>query len=270
MNLSHTKIVRKLRHGLLHTPLYHPTRYLFNKLFLFRARRTATIGNLALTFWTPTFKLIDDIEQLQERDLLQEFLDALHSGDVVWDVGANIGLYALFAARCVGSQGKVVAFEPEPQTRTLLCRNSELNHLENVTVEAYALDKENAVKLLYRSATANPGTHSLVQRRDYKLRRKGITVQTVRGDDLIRDHSMAHPNVMKIDVEGSECDVLLGMAGILRSEKLRTLIVEVHPDVLPLFGSNPDDVERLVRLGHFTRIEHRERGGEYHLVCHRV
>jgi len=269
MNLSRTNVVRSLRQRLLNTPLYKPARFLLNKLFLVRARRTAFLDNISVTFWTPTFKIIDDVEQLAEKDLLRKFLQVLLPGDVVWDVGANIGVYALFAAKRIGPRGKVIAFEPEPHTRTLFRRNCILNHLNNVTVAEYALDKENGTKVLYQSATANPATHSLVRRHDYRLRERGIQVQTVRGDTLIHERGIEQPRVMKIDVEGSEHNALLGMTAILRSQALRMLLVEVHPVVLPLFGSTAEEVENVIHAAGFSRIDRRERGAEYHLLCYR-
>lgn len=269
MNLSRTRLVKKLRQRLLFTPLYRPARFLFNAVLLFRAQRTTTIGDISLSFWTPTFKLVDDIEQPPERDILFTFINMLVPGDVVWDVGANVGLYTLFAARRVQPQGKVIAFEPEPRSRTLLLRNCSLNHIENVSAMRYALDKEQTRKTLYPSATPNPGSHSLVQRRDYKLRARGFLIETVRGDSLIRGQGAEVPTVMKIDVEGSEYNVLLGMGDVLRSQHVRILLVEIHPAVLPLFGSSTTEVEGLLTSAKFSRIERIERGGEYHLLCQR-
>src|SRR5436189_6431842 len=68
--------------------------------------------------------------EVTERAFLNHFL---RPGDVFVDVGANIGLFTLIAASCVGPKGKVVAFEPTTVTYTRLVENIRLNHLYNVS-----------------------------------------------------------------------------------------------------------------------------------------
>lgn len=270
MNFSHSSIVIKLRNILFGTPFYHPTRFLYNKIALFNAKRTVQLGNLNVTFWTPTFKILEDLEIFAEKELLLSFLKSIRPGDIVWDVGANTGLYSLFPARIVNATGWVIAFEPEPKTRRLLERNIALNKINNITVLSYALDRETGMKTLYPSATPNPGSHSFVQRTDYKVKRKGIQVNAITGETLIRDKHVPAPNVLKIDVEGAEMNVLQGMASVLQLPTLRMLLVEVHPKVLPLFGARADSVENLIRTHRFSRINRIERGTEFHLLCQRT
>ena len=269
MNPSRTVFVVRLRRLLSNTPFYRPLRHLYNRLFLLRARRTVTLKDISITFLTPTFKIIDDVEEFAEKHLLLELLDSMRVNDTVWDIGANIGLYTLFASHNLAPTGRVVAFEPEPSTRALLQRNVTLNKSRNVTVLGYALDDTNSTKTLFRSASPNPGTHSLVRRTDYKLSRKGKPVQAMRGDTLVHDLGMNPPNVVKIDVEGAEFNVLRGMGELLRAGSFRMLIVEVHPEVLPLFGTSASTVEQLIRSSQFSKITRVQRGAEYHLVCRR-
>ena len=86
---------------------------------------------------------------------------------------------------------------------------------------------------------------------------------------LIREGSFDIPNVIKIDVEGAELDVLLGMGDILQSDRLRMILIEVHPNVLPLFGASIGDVEGKLASHGLSKISHVDRGTEYHLVCFR-
>ena len=72
-------------------------------------------------------------------DLL-EFLDRfLKPGDVVYDVGSNIGLFSVFAAKKVTGQGRVLAFEPNPETCRYLQENIRLNGLDNLSAFQVAL-----------------------------------------------------------------------------------------------------------------------------------
>lgn len=263
-------IVTKLRNALTGTPLYHPARLLYNKIALYNAKRTVQLDNLNVTFWTPTFKIHEDLELLAEKELLRSFLGAIRPRDIVWDVGANIGLYSLFAARITDSTGRVIAFEPEPKTRKLLDRNIALNGIKGITVLPYALDKETGTKTLFPSATPNPGSHSFVQRTDYKVKQSGIQVNTFTGESLIREGLVPAPQILKIDVEGAEMNVLRGMDSVLKESPPRMLLVEVHPNVLPLFGGHPDQVENLLRSWSFSKISRIQRGTEFHFVCQRT
>lgn len=269
VNLSRTPIITKIRNALSKTPLYKPIRLLYNKVLLFNAKRTVTLADLSVTFWIPTFKMLDDLETLAEKKLILSFLKSLRTGDTVWDVGANIGIYALFAAKAVGMQGHVVAIEPEPRTRALLERNIILNNLHNVTVLDCALGKENTIRMLYSSATPNPGSHSLAQRTDYRVKRKGISVPTIKGDTLIQQKKVYAPHILKIDVEGAEMDVLTGMISVFQEHTIRMMVIEIHPNVLPLFGASVNDVETLIRSLGFSSIARFDRGTEYHLICNR-
>lgn len=265
MNLSHSRLINSLRSLLSNSAAYRPLRYLFNKIFLFRARRSVTFGDHQVLFWTPTFRIIDDLEELSEQVLLRSFLEAIRADDVVWDVGANFGLYSMFAAKCAAC--RVVAFEPERATHKLLRRNISINGLTNVTAMEYALDREEATKIIFPSATPNPGSHSLVQRTDYRVRNSGFRINAVRGDLLIAHGTTPTPNILKIDVEGAELNVLEGLRNTLTSGSVRFLLLEVHPLVLPHFGNSEDEVESLVRSVPFTSITRMDRGSEYHLIC---
>ncbi len=85
------------------------------------------------------FYLIGEYEP-ETTDL---FVSLLHEGDVVVDIGAHIGYYTLLAARTVGKDGKVFAFEPDPDNYALLVKNVEMNGYNNVT----AVQKQYPIKL---------------------------------------------------------------------------------------------------------------------------
>src|SRR5687768_15994362 len=71
---------------------------------------------------------------LNEPEVLAAFHEHLRPGDVVFDIGANVVLFSLVGARCVGVDGRVFAFEPAPSTAAVLRRNLERNGAHNVTV----------------------------------------------------------------------------------------------------------------------------------------
>ncbi|ELY68835.1 FkbM family methyltransferase [Natrinema versiforme] len=144
-----------------------------------------------------------------ERDVLETFVGALESDDVVWDIGANIGTYALLAAQC-GAQ--VHAFEPGDNARDRLRANAALNDLAP-TIHDYALADEDGTATL--SHESRSGVRELTDG-------AGDPVQTRRGDGL----ELPSPDIVKIDVEGAELAVLEGLGDRLRD--CRRCFVEVH------------------------------------------
>src|SRR5439155_7240762 len=77
-----------------------------------------------------------------ESHILRELLRALKPGDVVWDVGANVGMYAMLIARAVGPAGRVCAFEPSRACFGRLQENIDRNRASNVTAFRLALGRE--------------------------------------------------------------------------------------------------------------------------------
>ncbi len=142
-------------------------------------------------------------------------------GDVVLDVGAHIGSYTLRYSRIVGDEGRVVAFEPEPENRRILRWNIRLNKAENVTVCPEALGNFHGEARLKLSAYA--GVHSFV-RTSAEIRQTGeILVPIIKMDEL----DMDRVNLIKIDVEGYELEVLRGGERMIRRFK-PNLQIEVH------------------------------------------
>lgn len=83
------------------------------------------------------------LNRIHEEATTNLFKKIVKEGDVVIDLGANIGYFALLAAKLVGPTGKVFAFEPEPQNFSYLKKNVELNNYTNVMIEQKAVSNYN-------------------------------------------------------------------------------------------------------------------------------
>lgn len=147
-------------------------------------------------------------------------------GQVVYDVGAFAGAYALFFSRAVGAGGYVVAFEPQPENFSKLARNLALNQAPNVQALELALGASTGARPIFRL----PGmatTASLAPDARTPLRRHAGVAHMVRLDDLVACMALPPPGFVKIDVEGLELEVLRGAAKTLAQYR-PTLLVEVH------------------------------------------
>jgi len=172
-----------------------------------------------------------------EVEVEQAFLDLLSPGEVVFDVGANIGWFSLLAARRVNPAGHVVAFEPSLENAACVQRNAVSNGLGNVTVIPAAVSDRDG----WVSFDANSSLKG-------KLSDEGQAIVPAVSLDSWLD-GREPPSVVKIDVEGAEIQVLRGMAGILKSVK-PTLIIELH-------GTNGHVADLLDQAGYTHRpIDH--------------
>jgi FkbM family methyltransferase len=143
----------------------------------------------------------------------------LKTGDVFYDIGANIGFFTVIGARLVGPTGHIYAFEPVPEIAAGIRRNANINNLGNVTVFEKAVSNTSGKSELL--LTSHPG--------GAKLSTAGtplnsapigvITVDIVSIDDLVSANSLIPPAVVKVDVEGSELDVFRGMSQTLQQFK---------------------------------------------------
>jgi FkbM family methyltransferase len=149
---------------------------------------------------------------------IQDALAAhLKPGDVMYDVGANVGFFSLLAARLVGPSGKVVAFEPVPANAAAIRRNAALNHFSKLeVVEAAVGDREGEIELIL---TRHPGGASIIPDTPSPDIIGRTRVPIVRLDDQVRVAKVPPPRFVKIDVEGAESAVLRGMEWIARTHR---------------------------------------------------
>lgn len=170
----------------------------------------------------------------KEPDTLA-WIASFDPADVLADVGANVGMYTVWAAKTRGVQ--VFGFEPEAQNYALLNRNIMLNGLEE-RVRAYCLalsDTAGLSELHLSEAVIGGSCHSLGERVDFKHEpmRPAFSQGCVaaRLDDLVAAGAVAQPNHLKVDVDGFEPKVLRGAASVLRDARLRSLLVEVNQNL---------------------------------------
>lgn len=189
---------------------------------------------------------------LRQNGYEERFQNALFGcvvpGDVVWDVGANVGYYTATLAQLVGPQGSVVAFEPAPACVRAL--QERFTARPNVTVESLAFGARNGESLLETAVDPLGTTHRLSEPSSNCRDAVRVTVVTA---DSYRTSTTVTPNVVKLDVEGAEYDVLSGMALLLKDRRLRAVFCEVHFGLLQQRGEPfaPIAIERLLREADF-------------------
>jgi FkbM family methyltransferase len=151
--------------------------------------------------------------------LEQEFLaERLHAGDVLYDLGANIGFYSTIAARLVGAEGRVYAFEPHPDSAATARRNASLNGFGNIEIVQAAVSARRGRRSLQLADSS--ASHRLGDG-------PGIDVDVLDVDGWAAEHNARPPTVVMIDVEGEELNALAGMHRTLTAHR-PIVCVEVH------------------------------------------
>ncbi len=166
------------------------------------------------------------------RDLdpdLLAMLDFVRPGDVVFDIGANLGVFAVLLAKRVSGSGRVVAFEPQRRVFDHLERNVALNRLANVSTARVALGH---VAGHADMSLANENVlSSLRHKSDRHTARERVEV--VVGDEYRTRTGLPVPRAVKIDVEGAEYSVIRGLRKTLADPRCELLCCEIHPPLLP-------------------------------------
>jgi len=162
-----------------------------------------------------------------------EWIDSFDEGDVLYDAGANVGMYTIYAA-AAGKAARVIAFEPESASYALLNRNIALNGLDGkVTALNAALSDTGKLDRLYLSGLGAGGAiHNFGE--DVDLNKKKFSSAFRQGclafslDEFIKRYAPPFPNHLKIDVDGLEKEIVEGAAETLADPRLKTLLVEIN------------------------------------------
>jgi FkbM family methyltransferase len=164
----------------------------------------------------------------------------IKKGDTVVDAGAHIGYFTIILSDLVGNDGKVIAFEPNPTTFSILKKNIETNNLSNVILEPLALSNTESEEYIQEDDQSAGSTI-------YKNCSDGIKIKTITLDKYFNDKEI---NFIKIDVQGSEFNILNG--GIKTFTKKPKCIIEIHPTIFDSKGKKVSSKEVINMLKKFN------------------
>jgi FkbM family methyltransferase len=169
----------------------------------------------------------------------------------VVDAGANIGLYTGLLSRLVGSGGKVISVEPDPDNFAALRAAVEANRWANVESYDCALHNKQDSLLLIRDP-CNSGNHALANR---PLLPDAGAHKAFEGRSLDDVVGKRHVDFIKIDVQGWELSVLQGAQKIMSSGAPLSLLVELWPQGLQRNGSSASEVLELLESFSFRLVD---------------
>lgn len=213
------------------------------KLLLKRCARPEAVMVMGHVIYLDALDSLDlSTRGYHEKFETEIFQKTVRAGNVVVDLGANIGYYTLIAARLVGNSGKVFAFEPDPENFALLKKNVEANGYTNVVLVEKAVADVSGRTTLFFFSESKGG--SMIH--DAPGSSGSILVETVTLDDFFKSFR-GDIHVIKMDVEGAERKVLRGMENVLRKNPGVKIFTEFQPGGLALCGTRPEEYLQALR-----------------------
>jgi FkbM family methyltransferase len=173
----------------------------------------------------------------------------LSEGAMFVDVGANFGTFSLLGSRLVGSSGKVVAIEPQARLAAMIEESLMLSQIHNCTVERVACGSVAGERTLLVPSddSGRAGFFAGFSGRPGHAEQR-VVVTTL--DALMERHRGPEPALIKIDVEGSEIDVLMGAERTI-SWGHPSIMIEMNPWSASAAGHAPAEIiDRLMSLGY--------------------
>jgi len=198
------------------------------------------------------------LNKIHEEATTDLFKKTVKEGDVIVDLGANIGYFTLLAAKLTGKKGRVYAFEPEPRNYNYLVKNIGLNNYDNVSAFQKAVsDRKGKTRLFI--CPYDTGHHTINQpdgieayRQGRKGEVNGVEIETLALDEYFKDKEK-RIDVIKIDVEGAEALAISGMKEILKNNENIKIFLEFFPLLIIKMNSSPEGfIDKLIEDYRFS------------------
>jgi FkbM family methyltransferase len=186
-----------------------------------------------------------------EAGLFDYLRKTVKEGDVILEIGANVGIFTVILARWVGSSGHVYAFEPTPEASATLRRHLALNRVEDrVTILPDAISDAPGRSAFYVEGTSGENTLSGRHSRIPSADRIEVQVTTI--DAFCRERGIA-PTLIKIDIEGYEFHALRGALGVI-GQYSPGIVIELHPMNWPDIGVSSEYARQFISGLNYRQI----------------
>ncbi len=204
------------------------------------AYQKVNISNNEIKFFVPNKITYWRVKSLykEEPDTINWINNFKGNNIIFWDIGANIGIYSIYAAK-VHKKIDIVSFEPSTSNLRVLSRNISINNLENqIKINQCALTDKKNVFEIFKETEFKEGYSmnsfgydtdfegkKIRPKQNYKLFGTSI-------DYIIENKILDMPNYLKIDVDGIEHKILVGASKLLSSNKVESVLIEINENYL--------------------------------------
>jgi len=184
-----------------------------------------------------------------ETSLCRYLRSIVGPGDVIFEVGANVGVFTVLLARWVGPAGRVYAFEPSPVARKALHQHLVWNQVaDRVVVSPLAVSDIPGRGILYEDNASGLNTLSTVH--GLLPNAKPVEIEMTTIDAFCLENRVV-PRLIKIDIEGYEFHALRSASGVLVAHK-PTVVMELHPMLWPEIGISGLEAKRSLEVSQYS------------------
>jgi FkbM family methyltransferase len=240
--MDETAVVRALRTAFRWWPYMHGRGWLLRLARLLLGRKPVRFdigGGTYIEGSLDDWVIIWTFMRRHEADApFQRSLELARPGNVVFDVGANVGVWSLLAAK---RGARVHAFEPVPALVERLRRHAQLNDID-IVINACAIGVENGAMPFFEVREGNSGASSFVRRGTGDIQ---IEAPVMTLDTYIERGQTDRVDLMKADAEGAEVLVFRGARDLLSSERAPIVFFESDELCAP-FGTTPCEVRQFL------------------------
>jgi FkbM family methyltransferase len=166
----------------------------------------------------------------------------------VLDLGANVGVYTVILSRLVGENGCVVSFEPTKSIFKHLKNSIKWNNVRNVRLENKAVGKTEMEMMFYFKLESGSVSNSLISYKENEG--KSYKVDVVSLDNYKKTNDLKF-DFIKLDVEGSEIDVLKGASSVIKNDR-PILLIAVHPLIIQENKQNHSEIFEILESFNYS------------------
>ena len=199
-----------------------------------------------------------------EHQFLKKYINEILPNDIVFDIGANIGIYSIHAAK---KAAKVYSFEPDPGFRSRLSKNISINEAKDrISIIEWAVSDSLGEVTLYTDGEAgsSPSLKKVGERGEVEVNMNSL-------DTAINEGLIQPPNLVKMDIEGAEILALRGMKNLLTSNNApRSIFIELHPVFLKRFDSSIKECKRLLESANYKAEYSDVRDDQEHCIYQKI
>jgi len=216
-----------------------------------------TIFNKKISFFTPNELIRWRVETIldKEPETIQ-WINTFSNKCIFWDIGANIGLYSIYAAKNKKNI-KVYSFEPSTSNLRTLSRNISINKLQNkIFIIPFALSnlKNKILQLKEKQFIEGGALNAFGVNYDFSGKNfffeNSYNTFGTSLDNLIDKKVLSIPNYIKIDVDGIEDLILIGSKNVLSNKKIKSILIEINEK----FRSQKIEILRIMKKNNFKLI----------------
>lgn len=180
-----------------------------------------------------------------EKEVVDIFYEYAKKSKIIYDIGANIGYYSLIASKALKHKGKVYAIEPLPSNIIYLKKNIEINKDSNIEILELAVSNRRGI---FSFSNSNNNVANTLNLESPVFKENNcIQVKTITLDELVFSENKEVPDLIKLDIEGSEFDALIGSEKILKNYH-PVIFISTHNCHVP--GIHKKCVDYLENIGY--------------------